>query len=126
MQTKTMLTVVEKAHRIELLSMSSASPTDCLDLVVILQALFSCRCTHLIQAAKLNVMALNDIDVGELQPGQRLVHAGSDSLRTEIKRLWPIPPNFGGHHNLISRQACQALAKHLPQEREWDCFWFRR
>lgn len=50
--------------------------------------------SHLVEGGKLNVVALDEVDVGHLQPLQGLCHAARHPLSTEVKQLRPVAPNL--------------------------------
>lgn len=64
---------------------------------------------HLIEGPILNVMALYNVNVLNVQPGQALIYALGDPLRTEVKDVLAIPPNLGREHILVPGNVLQRL-----------------
>ena len=75
-------------------------------------------CTHHIEVFKLDIVALDDIDVFDIQPLKTLVHRACHPLSTEIEQVSAIPTNFGGKHKLLAGNILQGLAKNLLGERK--------
>ncbi|KAG6553585.1 hypothetical protein Mapa_004499 [Marchantia paleacea] len=71
------------------------------------------RPTHLVQGRKLDIVALDDVDVVDIQPLQAFVYAGSHTISREVESS-SITSDLGGQHVLLSgnRKSFQALAQH--------------
>lgn len=55
-------------------------------------------------------MALDDIDVVHIQPGQALIHTPRDPLRAEVKHVLAVPPHFRGQHKLLPGDVLERFA----------------
>lgn len=79
------------------------------------QCKHQCLPTYLIKVNKFDVMTLDDVYVGDLQPLQGLVYTLCDPLSREVKMVvWlSILPGLCCNDNLFTRKISQSLAKDL-------------
>ena len=67
---------------------------------------------YLCEAHKLDVMAVDQVQILQLQLLEALLHRRLDILCAEVEVV-PIPPGLGGHKYLIPRQAFQPQTQNL-------------
>jgi hypothetical protein len=66
----------------------------------------------LVQRAKFDVVALDQVDVVHPEPGETLVHAAGHASGGEVERVIAVSADLGGQHVPVAVNTTQRFAEH--------------